>query len=87
MKEILRLEGYSDDISLKLSDYIGNKIVRDQNIRNNVEAGLIPKEDAVQIINGLSASETQEYMEKLQNQDIGAAQRAFFDDKNYYGEN
>lgn len=87
LKEILRLEGYSDDISMKLSDYIGNKIVRDQNIRNNVEAGLIPKEDAVQIINGLSASETQEYMEKLQNQDIGAAQRAFFDDKNYYGEN
>lgn len=91
IKEILRLEGYSDDISLKLSDYIGNKIVRDQNMRENVAAGLTPKETAVQIINGLSASETQEYMDKLgaeadRKAELDNFGMSFFNDRNYYNE-
>ncbi len=91
IKEILRLEGYSDDISLKLSDYIGNKIARDQNMRENVAAGLVPKETAVQIINGLSAAETQEYMDKLNAEADSQAKRdnfgmAFFNDKDYYND-
>jgi len=65
LKEVAYQEGLSDDIELKLTDYIGNKILADQNTRENYAAGLIPKEVAVQQINNLSVSETRDYIEKL----------------------
>lgn len=88
LKEILRLEGYSDDISLKLSDYIQNIVVRNQDIRNNVAAGLTTKEQAVMVINGLSATETQEYLEKLKQEAEAErmAEMAVFNEGEYYGQ-
>lgn len=56
---------YNGNVKLRLSDYIGNPLLRDENIRNNYAQGLIPKEMAVQQVNSLSAAETAEYMSKL----------------------
>lgn len=65
IREVCRLEGYSDNVSIKLSDYIGNKIKRDENIRFNYQAGLIPQTVAVQQINDTTESETQDLVEKI----------------------
>lgn len=56
---------YDRQVGIKLSDYIGNKILRDDNTRKNVEAGLTPREVGVQMINETSDRETAEYMAKL----------------------
>ena len=56
---------YDGRIKIKLSDYIGNPLLRDQNIRENYQAGLIPQETAVQRVNSISDSETQEYLRKI----------------------
>lgn len=72
---------YTGRISVKLSDYIGNKLLRDDNIRQNFAAGLTPKETAVQQINDISNKETQEYLEKLK-----AEENTTFNDKDYFGE-
>lgn len=76
-------EEYNGSIHVKLSDYVGNKILRDQNIRDNVNAGLTPKDVAVQQINDISAKETQEYLAKIkedrQSQDM-------YNDKDYFGD-
>lgn len=56
---------YKGHVTIKLSDYIGNPILRDQNIRENYAAGLVPEEVAVQRVNGISSEETQEYIEKI----------------------
>lgn len=58
-------EEYEGNIRIKLSDYIGNPLLRDQNIRENYTAGLIPQEIAVQRVNSTSDSETQEYLNKI----------------------
>lgn len=65
LAEVLRQYGFKGKARIKLSDYIGNKILRDQNIRDNYSTGLIPREIAVQRINDISAGETQEYITKL----------------------
>ena len=65
LREILRQEGYSPDISLQLSDYIGNKLEFDENVRQNYSAKLLPREIAVKQINGLTDSETDEYLQKI----------------------
>lgn len=65
LAEVLRLYGFEGKVSIKLSDYVGNKIARDQNARENYLAGLTPKEVAVQTVNGISSSETEEYLAKL----------------------
>lgn len=65
LAEVLRLYGFKGKARIKLSDYIGNKILRDQNIRDNYLAGLVPKDVAVQRINDISAGETQEYLNKI----------------------
>ena len=67
LKEVAFQEGLSDEIELKLADYIGNKILFDQNTRENYAAGLIPKEIAVQLVNNLSVNETKDYIEKLKS--------------------
>ena len=59
-------ENYNGNVTVKLSDYIGNPIQRDQNIRENYREGLIPQEVAVKKINGITDSETAEYMSKLE---------------------
>lgn len=56
---------YKGQVSIKLSDYIGNPLQRDQNLRENYNAGLTPKEVAVQRINDLSDTETNEYLSKI----------------------
>lgn len=84
LAEVLYQSGMKGKAKIRLSDYIGNALLRDQNIRENYQAGLIPKEEAVQRINNISAKETAEYMRKL---DKTASQfgGALFNDKDYYG--
>ena len=88
--EVLYQAGFSGKATVALSDYIGNKLMRDENIRLNKQAGLIPSETAVQIVNGLTVKETNEYLQKI-NEDKAreAAQSSFgqypFNDVNYYG--
>ena len=87
LREVLRQEGFEPDVNLQLSDYIGNKLEYDQNIRENYAANLIPHEEAVMRVNNLSVAETQEYLAKIEKdikkQKIDA--NALFDDKDYYG--
>lgn len=86
LTEVLYQSGISGSAKIRLSDYIGNTLLRDQNIRENYLAGLVPKEEAVQRINNISAKETAEYMEKL-SQSQRPSGGALFDDKDYYGGN
>ncbi len=65
LREILYQEGFSDDVQIQLTDYIGNKMQFDDNVRQNLTAGLIPQEIAVKQVNNLTESETQEYMAKI----------------------
>ena len=65
LAEVLFQYGFKGVARIKLTDYIGNKIQRDQNIRDNYVAGLMPRDVAVQQINNISAGETQEYLAKL----------------------
>lgn len=58
-------QGYDRNVKIRLSDYIGNPLLRDQNTRENYAAGLIPQDVAVQRINGTSDRETAEYVEKI----------------------
>lgn len=83
LREIAFQEGLDDNIELKLSDYIGNKLQFDDNMRQNVSAGLVPREIAVQQINNLSASETADYMQKISEDN---SFNTDFNDKDYFGE-
>ena len=89
--EVLYQHGFSGRATLQLSDYIGNKLMRDENVRQNYASGLIPRDTAVQIINGLSAKETDEYLNKIKQEQKEKSERenfgsSIFDDKNYYGD-
>lgn len=59
---------YDGNIKIKLSDYIGNKLLRDENIRDNYQAGLIPQDVAIQQANGITTAETQEYVAKIKEE-------------------
>jgi len=65
LREVLYQEGFSDEVQVQLSDYIGNKLQFDQNVRENLNSGLIPQEIAVKQVNNLTEAETQEYMAKI----------------------
>lgn len=84
LAEVLYQAGLTGKAKIRLSDYIGNALLRDQNIRENYLAGLIPKEEAVQRINNISAKETTEYMKKLSEQQANGT--SLFNDKDYYGD-
>lgn len=84
LREVLIQEGFPPDVSLKLSDYIGNKIQFDANLRENYRAGLVPKEVAVQQINNLNNAETKEYLRKLEEDANNGG--GMFNDNNYYGD-
>lgn len=82
----------SGSVTVKLSDYIGNPLQRDRNIRDNYMAGLLPREKAVQLINDLTAAETEEYMSKIAEDDKQkqSQQQNFgglWNDSNYFGDN
>lgn len=83
LAEVLYQAKIQGTAKIRLSDYIGNALLRDQNIRENYMAGLIPKEEAVQRINNISAKETAEYMQKLSTQQSFG--NLLFNDKDYYG--
>lgn len=86
LKEVAYQEGLSDEIELKLSDYIGNKLKFDENVRQNYASGLLPHETAVQMVNGLSVKETQDYMEKIKTEQKETAFGAkIYDDSDYFG--
>ena len=80
--------GFGKSASIKLADYIGNKLLRDQNIRENYAAGLLPLDIAVQRINDISASETQEYIRKIEEEQKSRQPSGYglFNDKDYYGD-
>lgn len=91
LREVLKQEGLNPDVQLRLGDYIGNKLQYDANIRDNYEAGLLPKEIAVKQINNLTDGETQEYMDKISNDDEYKRSQdkfggALFNDTDYYGD-
>lgn len=89
LEEVLKQYGFKETARIKLSDYIGNKLQRDQNIRNNYAAGLIPREVAVQHVNDISAGETAEYIQKIdadqQARRNAALGGGFFNDRDYFG--
>ena len=77
LEEILRLEGFKGTAKLQLSDYIGNKIQSDANLRANYEAGAIPKDVFVKKINGLTDKETDEYLAKIAEDDKAKQAQTF----------
>lgn len=88
LREILYQEGISGTASLTLSDYIGNRLQYDENLRKNYEVGLVPFETAVQKVNGLSDTETDEYVQKIRadKQDEIIMPESSFNDRDYYRE-
>lgn len=82
LAEVLYQSEIGGTAKIRLSDYIGNTLLRDKNIRENYLAGLIPKEEAVQRINNISAKETAEYLSKLDKQQ---SENRLFDGNDYYG--
>ena len=84
--EVLYQTGIRGNATIQLSDYIGNKLMRDENIRQNYASGLLPHETAVQLANTLSAKETQEYLDKIaveqKESQFGAK---MFDNTDYFG--
>ena len=89
LREVLKQEGFDPNVQIQLGDYVGNKLEFDSNVRENFNAGLLPKETAVQLINNLTDSETKEYLEKI-SEDDKTRQNTFggglFDEKDYYGD-
>lgn len=84
--EVLYQMKFQGKASIQLSDYIGNKLLRDENLRQNYATGLIPHETAVQLANGLSAEETQEYLQKIaQEQKESAFGARVYDNSDYFG--
>lgn len=88
LNEVCYQYGFGKTASIKLADYIGNKLLRDQNIRENYAAGLLPLDIAVQRINDISASETQEYIRKIEEEQKSRQPSGYglFNDKDYYGD-
>jgi len=84
--EILYQHEITGKATLQLSDYIGNKLMRDENVRQNYASGLIPHETAVQVVNGLSLAETSEYMAKINAEQKESAFGAkIYDNTDYFG--
>lgn len=75
---------YTDAVKIRLSDYIGNTLSRDENIRANLQAGVTSKEKAVREINNLSAEETNEMLAKIEQDQ--KTQLNAFNDSNYFGD-
>ncbi len=88
LREVLWQEGFDTDVQLQLGDYVGNKLEFDANVRDNYAAGLVPKKTAVKVINNLTDSETDDYLEKIAEDDK-EKQSAFggslFNEKDYFG--
>lgn len=68
LREVLRHEGFSPDIQLRLGDYIGNKLRYDENVRANYQAGLTPQKEAIKQVHNLTDSEAEEYLQKIQTE-------------------
>lgn len=88
LREVLLQEGFDPNVQIQLGDYVGNKIEFDANVRDNYAAGLLPKETAVKVINNLTASETDEYLDKIAEDDKARKESAgggLFNDKDYFG--
>lgn len=84
--EVLYQTGFVGKVTVQMSDYIGNKMLRDENARQNYAAGLLPHETAVQLVNGLSAKETAEFMEKIAaEQKESAFGGKVYDESDYFG--
>lgn len=79
IREVLYQENYSPDVNIRLSDHIGNKIQRDENLRQNYAAGGLPQKEFVQQLNNLSQNETLEWLDEIQK-DKEAQQAAMFGD-------
>lgn len=84
--EVLYQTGIQGKATIQLSDYIGNKLMRDENLRQNYASGLLPHETAVQLVNALSAKETQEYMDKIATEQKESQFGAkLYDNTDYFG--
>ena len=85
IREILYQEDFSTDVTVQLSDYIGNKLQYDQNIRDNMREGLIPHKQAVKQVNNLTENETEEWLQAISEDK--KAERVPYDDFNLGGNN
>lgn len=77
IREVLQHEGYSTSVNIRLSDHIGNKIQRDENLRANYQAGGMPQSEFVQQLNNLSKKETDEWCAMI-NEEREAKKAAMF---------
>ena len=83
ISEVLYQSNIPGKVNIKLSDYVGNKLIRDENIRNNFKAGLIPEDVAIQQVNTISASETEEYIQKIKLNRFEKQQEAIKNSEEY----
>lgn len=63
--EVLYIAGFNGQATVQLSDYIGNKLQHDANLRDNYAAGGIPQDVFVQQLNNISKRETDEYVARI----------------------
>ena len=75
---------YTGNVKIKFSDYIGNTLLRNDDIRQNLAAGVISRDAAIQRINYLSAAETEEMLVKIDNE--RKAEASLYNDRNYFNE-
>lgn len=66
--EVLRFHGFTGDATVQLSDYVGNPIQRDENLRQNYTTGAIPQEVFIQRISGLTRKEAAEWKAVIQKE-------------------
>lgn len=95
-QEVLRLEGEEmgkQHIVFKMSDYIGNKLQSDDNIRQNYQAGLMSKSKAIQQIGGLTTKETQDDLLEIEEEEKSKRQAEWqglglgeYNDSDYFNE-
>lgn len=85
--EVLRFHEFSGEATIQLSDYIGNILQRDSNLRQNYASGAMPTDTFIQRINGLSTKEAKEWAAQIakEQKDKQAAQFGGIDylDVNY----
>lgn len=67
--EVLYITGFDGQATVQLSDYIGNKLQHDANLRENYAARALPQDVFVQKINNISKKETDEYLAKIREEE------------------
>lgn len=72
------------DISLHLNDYIGNKLQADDNLRQNVNAGIVSQRTAIRAQSNGTEEEVERELAQIQEEK--KTENAFFNDVNTFNE-